>query len=526
MMKRFFLAASAALALGLAAPDPSAAQTRPLVWGDQLPDSLDPHAVFDVPMQYVLLNVYDGLYRYQGNPPELVPWLAEKHTVSDDGLTWTFSLRPGIKFHDGREMTADDVVYSFQRVLGIGKGPSGAFKPVLKAANVKALDPRTVQFVLDKPYAPFLAAVPIVAIVNSELLKKNAKDNDWGAGWLAANAAGSGAYSMNPATYRPQQALDLTRFKEHFMGWGHNPKPIDDVRSRMVLETSTRVLALLRGEIDATDSYLPTDQVERVEKSKVAHVEQDESMRVFVIRINNKKPPLDNVHARKCLSYAFNYAGFIKEIMKDYAQRNPGPMPRNLWGAPKDAQGYDFNLEKAKQECDLARKAGAPMDREIELHIQAALEQTTQAAQLFQSDLKKIGLNVKITPNTWPNLTASTGKPETTPDMWIHWVSTYFVDPENWVGQMYDSQFHGTWKASSWYQNPKVDEMLREARASTDKAKREKLYQEATKIVMDEAADIWVYNTVQLRGLNNRVKGYTFSPIGGGSALRTMHLTQ
>lgn len=205
--------------------------------------------------------------------------------------------------------------------------------------------------------------------------------------------------------------------------------------------------------------------------------------------------------------------------------RNGGPIPKNLWGAPADLGGYDFDLEKARAECARAKAQGAPVDREIEVHIQAQLAQTTQAAELFQSDLRRIGVNLKIVPNTWPTLTSSTAKVETTPDMWVHWVSTYFADPENWIGQMYDSQFHGTWKASSWYTNEKVDAMLREARATNDHNRRKELYEAASRIVVDEAADIWIYNTVQLRGLSNRVQNYQFSPVGSGGELRRVSLS-
>src|SRR4051812_20378884 len=109
---RSVLLAAALLAVPLAADAPRPAQAqaqRPLVWGDTLPETLDPHAVYDVPSQFILLNVYDGLYRYQGNPPELIPWLAESHTVSEDGLTWEFTLRAGAEFHDGSPIAAEDV---------------------------------------------------------------------------------------------------------------------------------------------------------------------------------------------------------------------------------------------------------------------------------------------------------------------------------------------------------------------------------------------------------------------------------
>ena len=519
-----FCVALAATLLFAQLPARAQGNDKETVWAVQLPKGLDPHVVYDVLMQYVLLNNYDGLYRYIGNPPELAPWLAESHTVSEDGLTWTFKLHEGVKFHDGSDLNASDVVYSFTRLLSLGLGPSGAFKPVLQADNVTMIDDHTVQFVLDRPYAPFLAAIPLVAIVNEDLVKSHEKDGDWGSEWLASNTAGSGAYAIEAETYRPRETLTLKRNPDHFRGWDDNPKPIEVARVQDITETSTRVLSLLRGDVDATDSYLPADQVERVEKSEGVHVSRDESMRIFIIRMNNSRPPFDNINFRKCLSHAFNYTGFISGILKDFAERNPGPVPKSLWGSPADLAGYDYDLDKARSFCDQARADGAPIDREIEIHIQSAQDQTVQAAQLLQSDLRQLGVNLKLVSSVWPTLTSQASSPETTPDMWIHWVSTYFVDPENWIGQMYDSQFHGTWKASAWYKNDKVDELLRKARAATDKDVRQQAYEEASRIIVADAADIWVYNTVELRGLNDRVKGFKFSPVGSGSELRYIWL--
>jgi peptide/nickel transport system substrate-binding protein len=505
-------------------PQARAAQPGVLVTGDNLPANLDPHQIFDVPMQLYSLNDYDNLYRYEGNPPELKPWLAESYTVSPDGLTYEFKLRQGAKFHDGSEITAEDVVYSFKRVLALGKGPSGAFKPVLKPDNVTAPDKYTVRFVLNHAYAPFLAAVPIVMMVNPRVIKAHETNNDWGAAWLGSNDAGSGAYILDASTYRPLERVDLKQNAAHFRGWSDNPKAPKEVQIIPTRETSTRVLALLKGSVDMTDSYLPTDQVERIQKAKGVHIEKHTSMRVFVLRMNNTKPPLDNVNMRKCLAHAFNYDGFINEILKGYAVRNPAPLPNILWGYPKDVVAYDYDLKKAKSFCDKAKAEGAPTSRPIEIHIQSQLEQTNQAAQLLQSDLAQIGVNLKIISDTWANITTNTAKADTTPDMWVHWVSTYFVDPENWIGQMYDSQFHGTWKASSWYKNPKVDELLRKARSVTDQKERQPLYEEATKLVVADSPDIWVYNTVELRGVTDRVKDFRFSPVGSGGEMRWIQL--
>ena len=208
-----------------------------------------------------------------------------------------------------------------------------------------------------------VAGSAMVSIVNQRAIAPHVKDGDWGTAWLSSNSAGSGAYSIDPASYRPLEAVDLIRNKDHFKGWGHNPDPLDVIKVRLIKETSTRVLALLKGDVHATDSYLPTDQVERVQKAEGVNVARDESMRIFLIRMNNKKPPFDNVHARRCFSYAFNYTGFIRDILKNYAERNPAPIPKNLWGYPTGIKGYSFDLEKAKAECDKAPRLDGPGQR-------------------------------------------------------------------------------------------------------------------------------------------------------------------
>ncbi len=512
----------AALLAGTRQADAALAGT--MVRSDGQPQNLDPHQVFDVPMMGYALNTYDGLYRYEDNPPQLQPWLAEGHTTSPDGLTWTFTLRKGAKFHDGTEITAADAVYSFQRVLALGKAPAAAFLTILKPDHVTAPDPYTVRFQLEHAYGPFLSAIPIVAIVNSRLLKTHEKNNDWGAGWLISNEAGSGAYTLDPASYTPNERLDLHRFPGHFYGWKDNPKPVEALLQRVAHETSTGVLGLMNGSIDMTDGYLPTDQLDQIKASHTARVEQDTSMRVFLIRMNNSKPPFNNINARKCFAHAFNYKGFIQDILGGYAQRDGTPMPNTLWGYPKDVVTYEYDLDKARDYYKKAVAEGPPMHRPIELHIQSELDQTNQAAQLFQSDLASIGVNLKVVGDTWANMTTNTSKAETTPDMWVHWVSTYFVDPENWVGQMYDSRFAGTWKASSWYKNPAVDDLLNKARSLVDQAARQPLYEQVTRLIVADCVDIWIYNTVELRGLSRRLSDFRFCPVGSGGEIRWMQI--
>jgi peptide/nickel transport system substrate-binding protein len=518
------IGALAAAALVFRGQRAAAADPTTFLNGMDLPATLDPAQTLDVQAVQWALNGYDNLYRYEGNPAMLGPWLATDHTVSADGLTWEFKLRQGVKFHDGSDLTAEDVVYSVQRLLAIGKAPAAPFLPILKANSVTAPDKSIVRFSLDQPYGPFFAMIPMIAVVNPRAIKAHEENGDWGAKWLASNHAGSGAYRFIPETYVPLEIADLTRNPEHFKGWADNPKPIERIEWRPAKVTSTRVLALLNGTLDMTDSFLPVDQVERIEKSSVAHVARNQTLRLLVIRMNNTKPPFDNLNARKAFAHAFNYGGFIDDIVKGNASRDPVPIPTNIWGFPKDAAGFDYDLKKAKEYLDKAAAEGASVKRPIELHVQQPLEQTVQAGQLYQSDLATVGVNLKLVNNTFANLTSMASKADTTPDMWIHWVSAYYLDPDNWIGQMYDSRYHGTWKASCWYKNPKVDELLSKARLTVEPEDRAPLYETAAKLVLADSPDIWIYNMVEVCGVSNRVHGLKHCPVGSGGEVRWMHL--
>lgn len=494
-----------------------------LNWGENSPATVDPHVARGVSGTYGRLNLYDSLYRYVGSPPELVPWLAKSHTVSKDGLNWNFTLRQGTKFHDGSELTAGDVVYSFKRLLALKKNPSGAFRPILKPGNVTAQGKYNVKFVLNKPYAPFVSAMPLVGIVNPRVVKQHEKNGDRGKAWMASHDAGSGPYKTIPGTFIAYKKVSLEWFPDHFMGWHKNP--VKRVNIQYVKETSTRILALMKGEIDATDSRIPADHALRLEKAKGVRLQRNETMRLFMITIHNQRAPLNNIHVRKALSYAFNYKGFISSVMKDTVVRNPAPIPNNLWGYPKGLKGYSYNMAKAKAELDIARKQGVDLSRTIKIHNNGS-RLGIVAGQLLQSDLRKLGIKLEIVNSFFPKNASKARKKKTTADLWVHWLSAYFIDPENWIGQMYDSQFHGTWKASAWYKNQSVDKLLREARSITDQVKRGKLYKEAARLVVDDAAAIWVFNSVELRGLRDRVKGFRYSPVGGGADFRYISLSK
>jgi peptide/nickel transport system substrate-binding protein len=508
-------AIAAAAGFGVALPAEAAA-SRFVFANESDYDTVDPHAAFDVGRVAVRLNIYDGLMRWQRNPAVLEPWVAESHSISPDGLTYTFKMRKGVKFHDGTEVKAQDVVYSLDRILAVGKGAASLFKTMVDAGAAKAVDDYTVEFKLKKPSAIFLSIVPEIHIVNAALVKKNETGGDWGQAWLSKNSAGSGAYKL--AQFDPAVGFVAERFPDHFKGWG--TKWLDEIEFRAVKDTNTRVLGLLRNDFQGIGGYLQTDQLNRIKTNGNAQVLEAESMRVMMAQFNMTRAPINDVHVRRAISYAFDYDGFNKDILGGLVERNPTPLPNTIWGVPKDVKGYSFDIDKAKAEL---AQASAKPDKPIELAFLTGFQQSEQAAQLLQNGLTKAGLQSKVVGYPWPTIVDKFKDPNTTPDVSIYWISTYYADPHNWVGEMFSSSTAGTFKNAAHYKNPKVDALLDKALSLTDQAERSKLYEEATRIVVDEAAGLWIYNTKWYGPYSNKLKGIVFCPIGSAQEMRTAY---
>lgn len=518
-----FSALVAAVPLQVAIAQIAPVKERPLTYAMGA-RTIDPHAGFTAYYTFVVYNMYDNLYRYRGNPAELKPWLASGHTVSEDGKVWTFTLRDNVVFHDGTPLTAKDVVYSFQRIFGMKSGAAATFAPALKPENIVAVDDKTVRFTLDRAFAPFFTAIPTVSIVNSELVKKNEINGDWGKAWMAGNEAGSGAYQLVEGSYKPDNVFTLRQFDKHFYGWSDNPKAPTVVNALSIVEQSTGLMAVLNGTLDYTNNFTTADEAKRIEAAG-GMVLRDEGLRPAIIHINNTKAPLDNGNFRKCLSYAVPYDAIINDMLGGTAKRSPTPIPANMWGNPANPPAYTYDPAKAKEHCDKARAEGAPLDKGVTFVAIAGNEATSLVAQLLQSELQKLGVKMDIQRQPANNLFSMATTREGAPELWMSWISGYYVDPDNFIGQMYDSAFHGTWKASSFYSNPEVDRLLREARLVTRQEDREKLYAKAVELVHVDAPEIWLFNSLDIRGVSKRAaKGYDYSPVSQGTELRWLQI--
>ena len=256
------------------------------------------------------------------------------------------------------------------------------------------------------------------------------------------------------------------------MGWGD--KYLDAIEFRTVKEINSRVLGLMKGDFHGADGYMPQDQIKRLMKTDEVNVFEEESMRIFYFIIHNGRSPMNDINFRKALSYSFDYTGFIKDILSDSVARNPVPLPNNIWGAPQGVKGYTYDLDKAREHL---AKVKEPL-REITIGALAGYGQTEQAAVLLQSALSKIGVKSKILSDTWPVASGKMRNEQQMYDLLPLWKSTYYADPNNWVGEMYYGPNIGS-RNNSWYQDDQVDQWITEAIGSTDQAVRAANYAKA-----------------------------------------------
>lgn len=481
--------------------------------------TLDPHMTVDMTQGVAKTNLYDTLYRWSGNPPQLVSWLAKSHTVSQDGRVYTIDLVEGAKFHDGSDVTAQDVVYSLERVLALQQGPARFFLPLIESGRAEALDDHRVRFTLTQPASPFLGVLASLPIVNSDVVKQHEKDGDWGREWLSKNEAGGGPFQLTH--FDPASGWSAERFDGHFDGWPENA--LDGIQYRTIREPNSQAISLMRGDTDLYVGTLSVDQIDRISKSPNIKLVEEQGQRLFLFHMNNQVPPFTDVHVRRAFSYAFDYEGFIQGIVQGKATRNPAPLPRNLWGYPEDIKGFTYDLDKAREEL---AKASVKIDGPIAIHIMTGNARTEEAAQVLQAGLRQIGIEARLVPETWPTLAAKCRSIETAPQLVTMWASAHYADPHGFLGDGYDSTRPRSYQTCNFYKNKKVDALLARAYVEINQDVRRGLYEEIARIIVEDAPSIYIYNEKWIGAMNKRVMGVEYTPIGWANFLKPVWIEQ
>ena len=452
---------------------------------------LDPAKASDYADSILMFNVYDTLVLPRQGGPGHVPHLATSWTGS--GSTYTFALRDDVMFQSGNMLTAEDVVFSLERMMELGQGLSYLFSDVQGA---EAIDEHTVRFNLSEAYAPFVSLLVRLPIVDKELIMANLGEGegamgDWGQAYLSENGGGSGAYVVE--SHNPQEVTVMARNPNYFLGI--DDKAPDRVRLRYGLEPATVRTLLAQGEHDISSQWLPPE-VKRALAEGGNQLLTEGGTGSFYFKMNTTKPPLDDVDCRLALTHAFDYGSVLKliAITDEVAEGSPstGAITKGMFGARPASESLARDVAVAK--AHLADCAYDPTDFEIEVSWIAEVPLEERFALLMQANLAEIGVKSKITKVPWAAFAGMVGDPATTPHISQIFVTATTGDPDTLLYGMYHSTSAGTWQSPEHLNDAEVDRLLEAGRVGATDADRDAAYSALNDRLLEIAATIYAYD--------------------------------
>ncbi|HUB15715.1 MAG TPA: ABC transporter substrate-binding protein [Acetobacteraceae bacterium] len=514
MKRRAFLAGAATGAAGLAAgvtPAWSFEQMggrRTLVFsGGQPVPVLDPHVKYDWSTRMMQQSIYDALTKYEGNPPHVVPWLAEKWETGPDGLTWTFHLAGNAKFHNGDPLDAEAVRFSYERALKLNKGVAWMLKDHLKPEAIKVVDPRTIQFTLTVPYPAFITFTPLWYIVNPKQVVANTVNDDYGQKFLTDGDAGSGPFKIQ--RWDGQAVMALEAVPDYWKGWpmGAASRP-GGVIYRVIREPAPRKAALERREVDMVTEMTPDDYDELAKMPGIV-VPAFTGMTPFTIQMNTQNGPTADLNFRKAMAYAFDYHALL-QIENNAAKLMDSPFPNAMTGHVAIPDMPQRNLDLAKQY--LAKTKTPQGGIEITYLYVAGLEVERRIGLAVLDSLQPLNIKVNVAAQPWPTLVARGAKPETTPEMVAVYVTPVSTDPDV-IAAQYASTAEGQFWHMHHLNDTDLDGMIVKARLETDQAQRMKIYAAIQHRIV--ALQPCIFGMLEDRkwAMRNYVKGFQFCPV-------------
>jgi peptide/nickel transport system substrate-binding protein len=516
-MKKWLLAGAALFLLSGTAMAPAMAQVKQggsmtVTYKDDV-STLDPAIGYDWQNWSMIKSLFDSLMDYKPGTTELVPDLAESYEISPDGLTYTFKLRQGVKFHNGRAMTAKDVKYSLERVVNPatqspGAGFFGAIKGFDAASagdaealeGVEAVDDSTLRIVLSRPDATFLhvMALNFSSVVPSEEAEKHGAD-------FGKNPVGTGAFKL--AEWTLGQRLVFERNPDYYQA---GLPRLDQIVFEVGQEPIVALLRLERGEVDIAGDGIPPAkflEVRNDPKFKDMIIEGSQ-LHTGYVTMNVKMAPFDSVKVRQAVNMAINKDRIVRIINGRAVPANQ-PLPPLMPGYDESYQGFSFDPAKAKA---LLAEAGFADGFETELFV-ANTDPQPRIAQAIQQDLAEVGIRAQIKSLAQANVIAAGGEADQAPMIWsggMAWIAD-FPDPSNFYGPILGcgGAVPGGWNWS-WYCNEELDARAVKADSMADPAQAEARIAEWKQIftaIQDEAPWAPIFNEQRFTIRSDRLDG-------------------
>ncbi len=468
------------------------------------PVTMDPPQITDLNSTRVIKRLFEGLTAQELGTYKIIPGLAQSWDISKDGLTYTFRLRPNVKFHDGAPLTAEAVKFCFDRQLN-DQGPFYAtgIYPYVKGflgnvAGGEVVNPTTVQIRLKAPLTPFLQylAHHSLYIYSPEALKKWGKD-------VVKHPVGTGPFKLE--TWEPGVRVVLARNDQY---WGGAPK----VRQAIyvpIIEAQARLSAIKTGEIDLTMD-VPPDSLADLRKDPDVVVAETNSSAVWYVALNTRHSVLKDKRVRQALNYAVQKDAIIRDILKGTAIVATTPLSPVYGPYHEDKTvRYPYDPEKAKA---LLKEAGYANGFDVTFFVPesgSGMQSPVEMGTVIQANLAAVGVRAKIQTMEWG---AYLKKYLDGPDMAEMSWNPSIGDPDHMMYMLLSSDRFPPAFNAGFYQNPRVDELLRKGRTTIEEKERIPLYREAQRLVVEDAPWIFVDHGKQVIVHRKRVQGFKLHP--------------
>lgn len=487
--------------------------------------SLDPAEAFELSTGEITGNTYDMLVRLDANDTtKVIGGIADSWTVSDDGLTYTFKLKPDIKFASGNPITAEDVAWSFERAVKLNKSPAFIIQQFgLTADNVaekaKAADAGTFVFTVDKSYAPTFVlnclTATVGAVVDSKLVKEHVAavtpsdeykfDNDFGNGWLKTNYAGSGPFKTRE--WKANEAVVIERNDNYY---GEKAK-LARVVYRHVKESATQRLMLEKGDVDIARNLQPGD-FDAVSKNADLAVTSSPKSTVFYFSLNQKNENLAKPEVREAFKYLVDYDALQETLLKGIGEIHQNFLPKGILGA-RDDNPYKLDVAKAKE---LLAKAGLPDGFSVTMDVRSQ-QPVSGVAESIQATAAQAGIKIEIIPGDFKTILTKYRARQH--DMAIlqwgvdYWdpnsnAETFASNPNNADDSMNKTL---AWR-NAWDVPADLQQETKDALTERDADKRSAMYADIQQKVRDNGPFILLWQETEIAGLNKNVQNFKLGP--------------